>query len=284
MGAADGAIFTRQRVKAGGFDIAYLTGGHDGDMAPVLCLHGLGGAGRWEAYHMALGTIARTYVPQLPGWPEGQPAAGIGSVRDYAGLVVEFLDAVGVDQTVLVGHSIGGWMALYVATTHPDRVSRLILVDAMGIEVPSAPAPDLRGLDEESFARAVFGRLGLIATAQAYGFGAEWENVRRGPEFERQWKGRGLVASLVQGQCADADLTRQVRSLNAETLLIWGRLDGIVPLQHGGALRATLPHARLHVLERCGHLPMVEKPETFHRLLYDFLVGVEEELPDVVKV
>ena len=284
MGAADGAIFTRHRVKVSGFDVAYLTGGHDGDMAPVLSLHGMGGAGKWEAYHMALGTVARTYVPQLPGWPEGQPPAGIGSVQDYAALVVEFLDTVGIDKGTLVGHSIGGWIALHVATAHPDRVSRLILVDAMGTEVPSAPAPDLRTLDEESFAKAVFGRLGLIATAQAYGFGAEWENVRRGPEFERQWKGRGLVASLVQGPCADADLTRQVPSIGADTLLIWGRLDGIVPLQHGEALRAALPRAKLDVLDRCGHLPMVEKPETFHRLLYDFLVGVEEEIPDVVKV
>ena len=104
-----------------------------------------------------------------------------------------------------------------------------------------------------------------------------------GPEFERQWKGRGLVASLVQGPCADPELTRQVQTIGAETLLIWGRLDGIVPLQHGEALRAALPHARLDVLERCGHLPMVEKPETFHRLLYDFLVGVEEDIPDVVR-
>ena len=284
MGAADGAIFTRHRVKVRDFDVPYLTGGHDGAMSPVLCVHGMGGAGKWEAYHMALGTVTRTYVPQLPGWPGGQPPAGIGSVQDYAALVVEFLDAIDTAQVTLMGHSIGGWIALSVATAHPDRVARLILVDAMGLEVPAAPAPDLRTLDEESFAKAVFGRLGLIATAQAYGFGAEWENVRRGPEFERQWKGRGLVASLVQGPCADADLTRQVQSIGADTLLIWGRLDGIVPLHHGEALRAALPHARLDVLERCGHLPMVEKPETFHRLLYDFLVGVEEELPDVVKV
>lgn len=62
------------------------------------------------------------------------------------------------------------------------------------------------------------------------------------------------------------------------------RTDGIVPLPHGDALRATLPHSRLKVLERCGHLPMAEKPETFHRPLYDFLVGVEEEFPDVVQV
>src|SRR5215468_11387254 len=103
MGAADGAIFTRQRVKVRGFDVAYLTGGHDGDMAPVLCLHGMGGAGRWEAYHMALGTVARTYVPQLPGWPEGQPPASIGSVQDYTALVVGFLDAVDMAKVTLMG-------------------------------------------------------------------------------------------------------------------------------------------------------------------------------------
>jgi pimeloyl-ACP methyl ester carboxylesterase len=86
----------------------------------------------------------------------------------------------------------------------------------------------------------------------------------------------------VQGACADPALTRQVQTISAETLLIWGRLDGIVPLPHGEVLRAALPHARLNVIERCGHLPMAEKPETFHRLLYDFLVGVDEALPDVV--
>jgi pimeloyl-ACP methyl ester carboxylesterase len=93
-----------------------------------------------------------------------------------------------------------------------------------------------------------------------------------------------LVDNLVQGPCGDPELTHTVQAISAETLLIWGRLDGIVPLQHGEILRATLPHARLDVIDRCGHLPMVEKPETFHRLLYDFLLGVEEEIPDVVKV
>ncbi|MBI3329757.1 MAG: alpha/beta fold hydrolase [Nitrospinae bacterium] len=284
MGAADGAIFTRQRVKVSGFDVAYLKGGHDGEMPPVLYLHGMGGAGKWEAYHMALGTVALTYAPLLPGWPEGQLPEGIGSVQDYAALMAEFLDVVGMDKGILVGHSIGGWIALYLAIAHPERVARLILVDAMGLEVPSAPALDLQATDEESFGKAVFGRLGLIATAQAYGFGAEWENVRRGPEFERQWKGRGLLASLLQGPCADPALTPKIQSIAAETLLVWGRLDGIVPLPHGEALRAALPRARLDVIDRCGHLPMVEKPETFHRLLYDFLLGVEEEIPDVVQV
>src|SRR5215510_7120323 len=71
------------------------------------------------------------------------------------------------------------------------------------------------------------------------------------------------------------ELTHKVQAPSAETLLIWGRLDGIVPLHHGEILRATLPHAKLDVIDRCGHLPMIEKPETFHRLLYNFLLGVE---------
>ena len=62
-------------------------------------------------------------------------------MQDYAALVVEFLDAVGIDQGILMGHSIGGWIALYVATMHPDRVSRLILVDPMGLDVPISTVP-----------------------------------------------------------------------------------------------------------------------------------------------
>lgn len=80
------------------------------------------------------------------------------------------------------------------------------------------------------------------------------------------------------------ELTRQVPPISADALLIWGRVNGIVPVLHGEVLRAALPHSRLKILERCGHLPMAEKPETFHRLLYDFLLSVEEELPDVVQV
>jgi pimeloyl-ACP methyl ester carboxylesterase len=94
-------------------------------------------------------------------------------------------------------------------------------------------------------------------------FGVERENVWRGPVFERRWKGRGVVARWVNGACADPGLMRKVQNLRADTLLIWARLD---------------------MIDRCGHLPMVEKPETFHRMLYDSLVGVEEKIPDVVKV
>lgn len=87
MGAADGSIFTRHSLRAGGFEVSYLTGGYDGDVEPVLYLHGLGGGGKWESFHMALGTAALTFAPQLPGWQEGRAPDGIRSVKDYSGLV-----------------------------------------------------------------------------------------------------------------------------------------------------------------------------------------------------
>ena len=250
MGAADGSIFTRHSLRAGGFEVSYLTGGYDGDVEPVLYLHGLGGGGKWEAFHMALGTAALTFAPQLPGWQEGRAPDGIRSVKDYSGLVAEFLEAIEIGRVLLVGHSFGGWLGLHLAAAHPELVSRLVLVAPLGMAVPWAPASSLGDMDEETFAKAVFGRLGLIATAQPDGFGAEWENVRRGPEFERQWKGRELVAALVDGVCADAELTRQLPAITAQTLLVWGRLDGIVPLQHGEALQSALPNSRLNVIDR----------------------------------
>ena len=193
MGAADGSIFSRKVVRAGGFDISCLVGGADEGIDPVLYLHGLGGAGKWEACHMALGTAALTYLPQLPGWREGRPPESLQSVADYAGLVLDLMDAMELERTTLVGHSIGGWIGLKAAVRNPGRVSRMIMASPMGLDFPPAASPDLTGLDQEAFATAVFAKLGLIATAQSYGFGAEWENVRRGPEFERQWKGRDLV-------------------------------------------------------------------------------------------
>ena len=284
MGAADGSIFSRHNTMAGDFDVPYLKGGAEEGLDPVLFLHGLGGAGKWEAFHMAMGTVALTYVPQLPGWQEGQVPEGIVSVQDYADLAVGFLDSLGIDRVILGGHSIGAWIALRVAAAHPERVSRLILANAMGLDVPEAPAANLGDMDEESFAKAAFSRLGLIATAQPDGFGAEWENVRRGPEFERQWKGRGLVAGLIEGPCSDPELTNQIGSISNDTLLVWGRLDGITPIQHGDALRAAMPNSRLDVIERCGHLPMSEKPETFNRIIRNYLVDVDEEIPEVVKL
>jgi pimeloyl-ACP methyl ester carboxylesterase len=276
MGAADGSVFTRNRVRAGDYEIQYLRGGRG---HPLLYLHGMGGGGRWESYHMALANDTVTYAPTLPGWHDFSPAAGLASVADYAGVVFDFLDAIEVDKAVLAGHSVGAWIALRVAIERPERVARLIVVDSLGVDTPEAPAVDLRALDEESFAKRLLARLGAIATANPYGFGAEFTTARTSPEFERQWKGHDLVVRLQHGVRGDAGMQAALDSIEAETLIVWGDRDGIAPPAHANILREKIPNARCALIEDAGHLPMVERREAFHRVLRDFLVGVDEEIP-----
>jgi pimeloyl-ACP methyl ester carboxylesterase len=275
MGAADGAVFARDRARVGDFDIGFLRGGR-GD--PLVYLHGMGGAGKWESFHMAFANDTLTYAPQLPGWGEWEAPPGISSPGDYAGLVVGLLDAQAIDRVTLAGHSLGAWVALRLAEIQPDRVSRLIVADALGIESPEAPAVQLDALDEEEFGRRLLARLGTIATAQPYGFGAEFTNVRSSAEFERQWKGASLVNKLTRGRYADPDLIANLGRISADTLILWGQKDGLALPAHAEFLHAQIPNSRLVFIEDAGHLPMVERRETFHKLSHDFLLGATERV------
>jgi pyruvate dehydrogenase E2 component (dihydrolipoamide acetyltransferase) len=269
MGAGDGAIHSRHVATVDGRRLPYLRGGPAGADALVY-LHGLGGGGKWLSYHMALANDTVTYAPLLPGWQEGAAPDDLATVRDYARLVVRYMDAVGLERAILAGHSIGGWIALLVASEQPRRVSRLVLADPLGVAPESTALPDYDALDEEGFGRLVFARLSVSAP-HAYGFGSVFTDLRKTPEFELQWKGFQLVRGLVRGGWTDAALVRALPGLEQETLLVWGQLDGLAPPAVGEALRGTLPNATLRQIDGAGHLPMTEKPETFHRVCHEFL-------------
>lgn len=271
MGAGYASQFTRNTATVGELTISYLKGGRG---RPLLYLHGLGGWGRWESYHLAMGITNLVYAPQLPGWPDGQIPSNVTSVRDYAGIMRQFLDAVEVNTVDLVGHSFGGWIALSLAVEHPQRVAKLVLVDAMGLDVPAAPAANLEAMNEEAFLRAAFAQTGEVVIRGD--FGGVVEDVRQGQEFQKQWKSREIIARLVRGQYADPELTQKVNTLTTETLIVWGREDGVVPWRHGEVLAAAMPHARLAVIADAGHTPMREKRETVQRLVHNFLIGQEE--------
>ena len=273
MGAGDAAQFTRNTAKVGDLTIPYFKGGRG---HPLLYLHGLTGWGRWETYHFSLGITNLVYAPQLPGWSDGQVPTNLTSVRDYAQIMAQFLDAVGLEQIDLVGHSFGGWVALYMAVEHPSRVSRLVLVDAMGLYVPDAPALNLEHLDEEAFLRAAFAQTGEVVIRGD--FAGVREDVRRGQEFDKQWKSREIVTKITRGHYVDPDLTNNLSVITADTLIVWGREDKIVPWRHGEVLAQSIARSKLAVIAEASHTPMREKRETFQRIVRDFLIGQEEEL------
>src|ERR1700730_16352724 len=151
MGAGDASQFRRHSARVGDLTISYLKGGRG---KPLLYLHGLSGGGRWEAYHLALAISHMVYAPQLPGWPDGQLPASIKSVSDYARIMFEFLDAIEVETADLVAHSFGAWIAMYMAVEQPARFSKMVLADAMGLDIPDTRAADLSTMTEDSFLRA----------------------------------------------------------------------------------------------------------------------------------
>ncbi len=271
MGAGYGAQFSRHSTEVGGHTVQYLKGGQG---PPLLYLHGIGGWGRWETYHIGMGVTNEVYAPHLLGWQEGRIPPSVHSVRDYAQVMVGLLDTLALDRVDLVGHSIGGWLALYIAIAQPERVSRLVLVDPLGLDFPAHPGADLTQIDEESFLLAAFAKTGTVLIAAD--FGGHLEDVRRGPEFKRQWKGRELVVQLTNGRGVDPDLSSRLKTIRAPTLIIWGQKDGLVPWRHGEMLAAAIPRARFACIAEASHSPMRDKRETFQQLVHDFLIGQAE--------
>ncbi|MSQ12346.1 MAG: alpha/beta hydrolase [Dehalococcoidia bacterium] len=273
--AGYGAQYSRATAQVAGLAVPYLKGGY-GD--PLLYLHGLGGWGQWERHIYALAVTNTVYAPQLPGWRDGELPEGINAVKDYARVMAQFLDTVGVPRCVVVGHSLGGWVALHLAEDYADKVSKLVLVDCMGIDVPEAPTADLATMDEDAFAKAAFISTGEVLITGD--FGTLFENVRTGPEFEKHWKGREVALKLLKGRTADPALTKGLRNIKAQTLIVWGADDTLVPQQHARVLASAIPGAKLAVIKRAGHMPMRYKPETFNRVVHDFLLGQESVIED----
>jgi pimeloyl-ACP methyl ester carboxylesterase len=268
MGAGDASQFTRNRITINNLNVSYLKGGRG---APLVYLHGLSASNRWESHHLALAITNLVYAVQLPGWPEGSIPAAIESTHDYAKLIVALLDALKLEAVDLVGHSFGGWIALYLATEYPSRIKRLVLADSLGLDLPEAPAANLAGMDQEGFLHAAFVTTGRVLVPGD--FGGALEDVRLGQEFATQWRSRELIIGLLHGRIADPELTAKLPSIAAESLIVWGRDDRIVPCQHGELLARMIPHARLSLIDGAGHTPMRERRETFQRLVRDFLIG-----------
>lgn len=227
---------------------------HAGAGAPVVLLHGLSGSHRWWRYTLpALSREYRVHVPELIGFGGSRPAVVQPEIRRMAELLVAWLDALAVERAHLIGHSMGGQISIHVAARWPDRVERLVLVSAAGIPRKRS-LPELARFLAEVVPPRAWGRPSFLPTIAQ-------DALRAGP--------------FVLLQAARYVLADDVRSLlpaiASPTLLVWGRLDPLTPLQHAWILADQIPNARLFVIPDAAHNPMADRPATFNEVVLSFL-------------
>jgi pimeloyl-ACP methyl ester carboxylesterase len=253
-----------QILTVGGVDVHAWVGGQG---EPLLVLHGAGGN---RGFTRALASLAERYTvwaPTHPGFGRSGDADWMEGIDDLARFYLWFLDAAGLDRPHVLGHSIGGWTAAEMAVMSPGSLGRLVLVAPAGLKPESGEILDIFYLPPPKLFELTVHDPATIP---------EWDALFATPptpaEQEIAVRNREMTARLTwKPYMHNPRLPHFLPRVGNRTLVVWGREDRIVPIVCGEQYRRLLPAATLTVLERCGHLPPIEHPDTFATLTLDFL-------------
>ena len=234
----------------------------------ALVLHGGGGPATVAPIVEHLGSTMHAVAPTHPGWDGTPRPDGIGSVADLAATYLDALVRDGDRDVVLVGSSIGGWIALEMAVqaAADDRTSgvlgAVVLIDSVGVVVAGEPIADFFALDARGLAEAA------------------WHDPERGyrdpaamtDEQRAVQRSNGATMAAVAGAgMSDPALLGRLGSISVPTLVVWGASDRIVTPAHGRAVAAAVPGAVFAEVPEAGHLPHLEAPAATWAAIDPFL-------------
>jgi pimeloyl-ACP methyl ester carboxylesterase len=261
--------------------LCYITAGASGP--PVVLLHGWSAFKElWWSTVLALAPFAQIYAPDMPGHG-GSPLHGSSGMRQVAERIVHFCSVLGHDRIMLVGHSMGGNIALEIALARPDLVERLVLVDPAVL--PAEMPLYTRSYLDQTFGWAAL-RTSMAAARQigvvgrlvphAHQGGVVLPALRRVTYLARHDADalRVLLHSLFANP-----LGPRLADVRMPTLVISGEFDPLVPPPLSRRVAAAIPGAQYAVIRRAAHNPMDERPREFNAVLIEFL-----ELTDNDKV
>lgn len=224
----------------------------------VVLLHGLSGSSRWWQRNIpALAATRRVLVPDVIGFGRSRAPGRLPDVPTLAGVLGDWIERAAGGAAHLVGHSMGGHLAIRIAAARGALVRRLVLVDAVGIPRTHTPR-DLLRLAWEAAPPRRWGDPRFLPVI--------WTDAMVAGPFNVL---RGLYHILRD------DVRPVLGSIRAPTLVVWGARDGLVPLAQGRVLRDGIPGARLLVIPRACHNPMVDTPAEFDAAVLRFLDGEE---------
>ena len=235
-----------------------------GQGAPLLFLHGGGGAPMWLPFMESLAQRFDVIVPEHPGFGGSDTPEWLDTVGDLAYFYLDVVDALKLSGVHLVGTSLGGWIAAEIAVRNCTNLKTLTLASAVGINVKGVPKGDLFMWSREQLVRNLYhdGKLAETALAQPVS------------DAMMMTYAKNQLASAKLGwspRLYNPHLHKWLHRISVPTLLIWGDDDKLVPAQHGTAFQALIPGAQLTVFEHCGHVPQVERADAFVTAITDFI-------------
>ena len=280
-------------VTLHGRPVSYVQAGS----GPVLLLiHGMAGSvENWQEVIEPLAQRHTVVAPDLPGHGASAPGAGDYSLGALAAGLRDLLVALGHERATLVGHSLGGGIAMQFAYQFPEITERLVLVSSGGLGPEVSPVLRAAALPgAELFIGATAAAGATVGSRLARGLGG-----RRAPAQRRRRRGRsrlrvarrprpsgGLprhptrVSSAPAGS-ASTPATGSTSSEGMPVLIVWGERDPIIPVRHAETAHEAIPGSRLEVFENVGHLPQLEAPGRFVTVLERFIAETEPSPFDV---
>ncbi|MEV6833830.1 alpha/beta hydrolase [Streptomyces sp. NPDC051133] len=231
---------------------------------PFLLLHGGGGPRTVGPFAglLAAQRPARVFTPVHPGFDGTARPDWLTDVGLLAQLYARLLETLGLRDVTVVGNSIGGWIAAELAALHSDRISGVVLVNAVGIQVPGHPIADTFSLTPVELSRLSF------HDPSKFRF-----DPSALPEEQRAVMAANRTALQVYSgphAMADPTLSERLAKIAHPTLVAWGASDRVVDADYGRAYAQAIPGAEFRLLDGTGHMPQTETPEQLLPVIWDF--------------
>jgi len=263
---AVGPQITRCFVELDGRRVSYLKAGDSAAGHPILLIHGSGvSAGCWVNQLRGLREALRMMAIDLPGHGESD-SIRTASVEEYADTVAKFLKVLGSGPVIVVGHSLGGAVAIALAARRPDTVSALVLL-ASCAKLPGVDSSRERWL---AYLPGVLRRILYLSMAQKLLFapGVPRYAVRLGMQELRSCRPETIRKDLEAAKAMD--VADQAAGLDVPTLILCGSRDRLTPPALSERLRDLIPRSRLCIIDGAGHMLLLEVPERVNQEVLNF--------------
>lgn len=254
-----------KKVKVGELDIHYFTGGH-GD--PLVVIHGgSGGARAWIRNMEGLCENYTVYIPDMPGFGHSQSIDGDYYITELVEFVDKFSHELGLKSFHLLGHSLGGGIALSYALKFPHKLKKLVLVSSMclGREI----ALWVRFLSIPAICRAIGAAALAVLRAVKWVADLLLAPIKFVIPISRTSINLGSSVTTLKAQTVV--FANRLSEIMVPTLVVWGAKDPIVPVKHAYAAAELIPDCQVKVFKDGGHSVYREKVAEFSQLLTKFL-------------